>query len=320
MEIKKSEIKAWGRLGTRATFGLAILKLAEENQDFYVVSADLAKSSGLDRFTNKYPDMMINAGIAEQNMIGMAAGLAKDGTPVFATSFAPFISMRASEQIRMNMGYMGLNIKAVGLGSGLAMTTLGASHYGLEDVSVMRTIPGMTILSPADTLETAKCVEAAKNHKGPVYIRLTGSPENKPVYTEDYEYEIGKSIVLRPGDDIVIVAAGTMVFFALQTAGLLAEKGIEAKVINMHTIKPLDEKMLDDIADAKLLVTMEEHTTIGGMGSAVAEYYAGKEVRPKHLLLGIPDVYPHAGSYHYLLEQCGLMPEQMAEKIIQNMG
>ena len=164
MEIKKSEIARWAIMGPRATFGMAILKLYEEEPDFFVMSADLGSSSGLGRFYSKYPEAFVNVGIAEQNLIGVAAGLARDGTPVFATSFAPFISMRASEQIRMNMGYMSLNIKAVGLGSGLAMNTLGASHFGLEDIAVMRTIPGMVVINPADDIEAKAAVQAAYEH------------------------------------------------------------------------------------------------------------------------------------------------------------
>ena len=316
MEIKKSEIRTWSRIGTRATFGMAILKMAEEDLDFFVVSADLCGSSGLERFRNKYPDYFINVGIAEQNMIGVASGLSKDGTPVFVTSFAPFISMRASEQIRMNLGYMGLNVKAVGLGSGLAMTNLGASHYGLEDIAVMRTIPGMTILSPADCTETVKCIEAAKNYNGPVYLRLTGNAGNPIVYEEDFDYQIGKVNILRSGMQIALLATGTMVHQALVTADMLLEKGISATVVDVHTIKPIDKDFLDELGGYHLIVTMEEHSVIGGLGSAVAEYLAMKP-RCRHLIIGIEDVFPHAGTYEYLLEQCRLTAKQITEKILE---
>jgi transketolase len=313
MEINDAEIKNWSRIGSRATFGQGILKLYEEEPNFFVMSADLGSSSGLARFYAKYPEAFVNVGIAEQNLIGVAAGLAKDGTPVFATSFAPFISMRAGEQIRMNMGYMGLNIKAVGLGSGLAMNTLGSSHYGLEDVAVMRTVPGMTILCPADGLEIVKCIEAAKHHEGPVYFRLTGGTDI--IYPTDFEYKIGKANVLREGGNVCIIASGSILSQALQAADILKEQGINATVVDMHTVKPLDTTILEQVSGDELVVTVEEHTVIGGLGSAVAEYYALKKNSPRHLIIGIDDFYPHPGKYEYLLEQCGLSTKRIAEKI-----
>lgn len=315
MEIKKSEIKKWAVLGARAVFGMGILKLYEEEPDFFVMSADLGSSSGLARFYSKYPEAFVNVGIAEQNLIGVAAGLAKDGTPVFATSFAPFISMRASEQIRMNMGYMHLNIKAVGLGSGLAMNVLGASHFGLEDIAVMRTVPGMTILCPSDGLQIVKCVQASKHLDGPVYIRLSGGSDI--IYDSDFEYVIGRSVVLKEGEKVALIATGSIVSQTLQAAAILEEQGIRCTVIDMHTIKPLDVERLALLCRYELIVTVEEHTVIGGLGSAVAEYYADKVQRPRQRMLGINDFYPHPGSYEYLLNECGLTPEKIAESVMK---
>lgn len=319
LEISKAEIRSWSRIGSRAAFGMAILKLADVKNDFYVVSADLCNSSGLDRFRNKYPEELVNVGIAEQDMIGIAGGLAKDGTPVFATSFAPFISMRACEQIRMNLGYMGLNVKAVGIGSGLAMTNLGNSHYGIEDMAVMRAIPNMLILSPADCTETVKCVEAAKEYQGPVYLRLTGIANNPVVYDTDYEYRIGKANVLRQGEKVAIIATGTMVYQSLKAAETLESEDIHCTVVDMHTIKPLDTEVLEEVLGYDFIVTAEEHTVIGGLGSAVAEYLSPKKKRPRHLLIGIQDTFLHAGDYEYLLRQCGLTAEQIADKIRENL-
>ena len=315
MEIKKSEITRWAAMGSRAAFGMAILKLYEEEPDFFVMSADLGSSSGLARFYSKYPDAFVNVGIAEQNLIGVAAGLAKDGTPVFATSFAPFISMRASEQIRMNMGYMRLNIKAVGLGSGLAMNTLGASHFGLEDIAVMRTIPGMTILCPSDGLQIVKCVEASKHYDGPVYMRLSGGSDI--IYEDDFDYVIGRSIMLKKGENVALIAAGSIVSQTLKAADILEGKGILCTVIDMHTVKPLDEYILNSLKEYKLIVTVEEHNILGGLGSAVAEYYACRERRPRQLMLGVNDFYPHPGSYAYLLDECGLTPEKISERVME---
>lgn len=314
MEIKKSEIKRWAAMGSRAAFGAAILKLYEEESDFFVMSADLGSSSGLTRFYSKYPEAFVNVGIAEQNLIGVAAGLAKDGTSVFATSFAPFISMRASEQIRMNMGYMHLNIKAVGIGSGLAMNTLGASHFGLEDIAVMRTIPGMTILCPSDGLQIVKCVEAAKHYDGPVYMRLSG--ENVVIYEDDFDYEIGRSIMLKKGKNVALIATGSIVSQTLKATDILEGKGISCTVIDMHTVKPLDEDILNSLIEYELIVTVEEHNILGGLGSAVAEYYACRRRRPRQLMLGVNDFYPHPGSYAYLLNECGLTPEKISERVM----
>lgn len=315
IEIKKSKVKLWSRLGARATLGQAILEAAKERDDFYVMSADLAQSSGLVRFREEFPDRFINAGIAEQNMIGVAAGLAKDGTNVFATSFSPFVTMRACEQVRMNMGYMQLNIKAIGLGSGLIMAQLGNSHFGIEDGSIMRAIPGMTVINPADGVEIVKTVEALCEYDKPAYLRLTGGPGLPVVYEEDFDFRIGKANLIRDGKDISIIAAGTMVHYGRVAAELLSEKGIEAAVFDMHTIKPLDVDCVNAQSDKSLIVTIEEASIVGGLGSAVAEHLAGRKHKALQLMLGIKDFFPHAGSYQYLLEQCRLTGEQIAEDI-----
>ena len=316
IEINKAKARLWSRLGARAVLGQALLETAKERDDFYILSADLAQSSGLVRFRSEFPDRFANTGIAEQNMIGVAAGLAKDGTNVFATSFSPFVTMRACEQVRMNMGYMQLNIKTVGLGSGLIMAQLGNSHYGIEDGAVMRAITGMTVICPADGAEIVRAVEALCDYKGPAYIRLTGGPGIPVVYEEDMNFRIGKAIPVRDGKDIVIIATGTMVHYGKAAAEILAEKGVEAAVIDMHTIKPLDVEAVEAQMDKKLIVTVEEASIVGGLGSAVAECIAQKKHKPPQLMLGIRDCFPHAGSYKYLLEQCRLTGEQIAEDIL----
>lgn len=315
IEIKRSKVKLWSRIGARATLGQAILEAAKERDDFYVISADLAQSSGLVRFRDEFPDRFINAGIAEQNMIGIAAGLAKDGTNVFATSFSPFVTMRACEQVRMNMGYMQLNIKTIGLGSGLIMAQLGNSHFGIEDASIMRAIPGMTVINPADGVEIVKAVEALCECNKPAYLRLTGGPNLPIVYEEDIDFQIGKANKIRDGKDISIIATGTMVHYGQVAAELLSKKGIEATVIDMHTIKPLDVECVDAQLNKKLIVTIEEASIVGGLGGAVAEHLAIKNHKAVQLMLGIKDMFPHAGSYQYLLEQCRLTGEQIADDV-----
>ena len=315
IQISKREAKLWSRLGARATYGQAILEMARQRDDFYVMSADLCQSSGLFKFREEFPDRFINSGIAEQNLIGVAAGMAKDGTCIFASSFAPFVTMRACEQVRMNMGYMQLNIKTVGLGSGLIMAQLGNSHYGVEDGSVMRVIPGMTVVNPADGVEIMKTVEALCDYPHPAYLRLTGGPGLPMVHEDDIDFQIGKAINLREGKDIAIVACGKMVYYAKKAAEILSENGIEASVIDMHTIKPIDKEAIDAELGKQLLVTVEEASIVGGLGSAVAEYIAPKKQKPAQLMLGIKDTFPHAGTYQYLLESCGLTAEQIAADI-----
>jgi len=315
IQISKREAKLWSRLGARATYGQAILEMARQRDDFYVMSADLCQSSGLFKFREEFPERFINSGIAEQNLIGVAAGLAKDGTNIFASSFAPFVTMRACEQVRMNMGYMQLNIKTVGLGSGLIMAQLGNSHYGVEDGSVMRVIPGMTVVNPADGVEIMKTIEALCDYPHPAYLRLTGGPGLPMVYEEDIDFQIGKAIQIREGKDIAIIACGTMVYYAKQAAEILLEKGIDASVIDMHTIKPLDTAAVDAELNKKLIVTVEEATIVGGLGSAVAEHLAIKKQKPAQLMLGIKDTFPHAGTYQYLLENCRLTGPLIAEDI-----
>ncbi len=303
-------------MGPRAVFGQAALSIAEENEDVFLISGDLGDSSGLARFKNKFPNRYINVGIAEQNMIGVASGLAKEGYNVFTTSFAPFITLRSGEQIRMNLGYMELNVKAVSIGSGLSMGFLGNSHYGIEDLAVMRAIPNITIVSPADCAEVVKVVQASSRFKGPMYIRLTGGVGNPPVYNDEYDFEIGKSIKLKDGKDITIFSCGSMVYECLEASNILEEDGISAKVVNMHTLKPFDQHALDDaIQNAKAIISVEEHSIIGGLGSLIAEYKSKYRNSPPQLLLGLPDYFGKTASYSYLLNNYGLVKEKIAKNI-----
>ena len=315
LEITPANARTWSRIGSRGVFGQAVLDIGEA-PDLMVLSADLGNSSGLDRFKAAFPEKFLNIGIAEQNMIGVAGGLAKEGYNVFATSFAPFIALRAGEQVRMNLGYMALNVKAVAIGSGISMAFLGNSHYGLEDAAVMRAIPNLTVVSPADCGEIVKTVQAAAHFRGPMYIRLTGAPNNPVVYSEDYPFTFGKAVRLREGDDLTLIATGTMVHESLQAAKVLAERGISAAVLNMHTLKPLDAEALEvAMATTRALVTVEEHSVIGGLGSAVAEHAASHPDRLPQLRLGLPDAFIHAGEYRFMLEREGLVGERIAEAV-----
>lgn len=316
-EINPSNARQWSRIGSRGVFGQAILAVAEHHPNMMVMSADLGNSSGLDRFKKTYPNQFLNIGIAEQNMIGVAAGLAKEGYNVFATSFAPFIAMRAAEQVRMNLGYMEMNVKAVAIGSGVSMAFLGNSHYGIEDAAVMRSIPNITVVSPADCAEIFKTVQAAAKFEGPMYIRLTGAVGNPPVYTADYSFEIGKAVILREPGEVTFIAAGSMVYESLEAAKLLDQSGVKAGVINMHTIKPLDIDAVESaLQHSKVIVTVEEHSTVGGLGSAVAEYKAFKLNAPPQLLLGLPDRFDVTGDYRFLLDRHGLIASKISSKVL----
>lgn len=319
MQITKTNAKIWSRLGPRAVYGQALLALASEDDRIIALSADLGNSSGLDRFKATFPDRFINAGIAEQNMIGIAAGIAKEGLTVFASSFAPFITMRACEQVRMNMGYMQLNVKAVGIGSGLAMGFLGNSHFGLEDLAIINAIPNITIITPSDCSEVVKAVYAAANHDGPVYIRITGVPGTPIIYEEDYSFNIGEAITLRKGKDVAIIAHGSMVSESLKASTLLEEKGIKAEVINFHTIRPLDIKTLDKLfINHNLVVIVEEHVKSGGLGAAVCQEASKKGSVKKVKIYGLENVFPTTEDYWKMLDTNDLTSIKIANRIIQD--
>lgn len=310
-----ANIRTWSRLGSCGAFGLAALELAEIDDKMVALTSDLCFYSGLDRFKIKYPDKFYNVGIAEQNMVAVAAGMAKEGFHPFATTYATFASTRSCDQVRVNMGYMKMGVKLVGLTSGLSVGILGATHISMEDIAIMRSIPNITILSPADCTETVKATIAASSFPGPVYLRLTGGMGNQIVYREDYDFVIGKSITLKTGKDIAIIATGTMVYLSLEVANLLEQEGISCRVIDMHTIKPLDKEVVLKACETELLVTIEEHNIIGGLGGAVAECKAEVRNAPPQLIIGISDSYGKAGEYSYLLKQCGLTIEDALEKI-----
>jgi len=317
LELTATTSKQWSRIGSRGMYGQAILDLAGSCPELVVLSADLGNSSGLDRFKKSYPDQFINVGIAEQNLIGVAAGIAKEGFTVFASSFAPFIAMRASEQVRMNMGYMNLNVKAVGIGSGLVMGFLGNSHFGIEDVAVMRAIPNMTVVCPADCGEIVKVVQAAAEYDGPMYIRLTGGPNCPIVYTDNYEFEIGRAIELKVGSEVAVIANGSMVAPSIAAADLLTQHGVSVGVFNFHTVKPLDEQLLTSISQAYgLIVTVEEHSIIGGLGSAVAEFVSALDKPNRVVRLGHPDYFGKTGEYEFLLQRYGLTADGIVDSVL----
>lgn len=321
MEISPKNVKMWSRLGPSGAVGAAAMELAERLDDIAILTADLCFFSGLERVKAKYPDKFYNLGIAEQNMIGVAGGMAKEGLIPYVTTYASFATTRCLDQVRVNMAYMKFPIKLIGLTAGFGAGILGATHMSIEDVAVMRALPNITIVSPADCTEIIKCMMAVARTDNPTYIRLTG-PINTPiVYQEDYCFEIGKAITLHEGEDVCIIATGSMVAEALEASRILLEHGIAAAVVNMHTIKPLDTEKLKYIqGNYKLIVTLEEHSVIGGLGGAVCEYIAQNRNHVSVLTIGINDFFAYAGDYRYQLEQCGLTAPQIASRILQSLS
>ena len=318
MIIDDRSIKMWSTIGPRATLGIAALDLAKKIDNLMVLTCDVSTSAGLDRFRKTCPEKYLDLGIAEQNMIGVAAGLASEKFNVITTTFAPFQTMRCCEQIKVNIGYMKQKICMVGIASGLALGTLGYTHCCIEDVGILRSIPGITIISPADSLETVKALEAAVQSKNSAYIRLTGSSNNPIVYKNDYKFEIGKSIILREGKDITIFCSGSMVFQSLKAAEILEKKNISSKVINMHTIKPIDKIAIEEACKTSLIVSVEEHNVLGGLGRAIAEHKSTLNSSTKQIFLGIKDNYSKGGSYKFLQEKHGLTPDKISEEILKN--
>lgn len=314
---KNREIQKLERMGPRAVYGSGLLDLAVEHEKVIALSADLGSSSGLDRFKTTYPDRFFNVGIAEQNLIGVASGIANEGFSVFASSFAPFLTFRASEQIRMNLGYMKIPVNLVGIGSGLSMGFLGNSHYGIEDVAIMRSIPGLTVLSPADPIQLLSLLKSVCVSPRPTYIRLTGAPNSPSIYSFSDEFQIGVSQKIFDGKDVAIISTGSMVPYSVQAAEKLQKTGISPTVFDFHTIKPLDILALSEIANNfEYIISIEEHSKIGGLGGAVAEYYADFRVKPKHLIIGLEDNYGVTADYFYLLEKYGLTGEGLCRKIL----
>lgn len=315
-EIIKKNMKTWSRLGQRGTVcGVALPEVAENHENLFVLTADLAQLSSLERFKNHYPDRFLNVGIAEQNMIGIAAGLAMGGNNVFTTTYATFLSMRCYEQIRHNLGYQGANVKLVASSAGMAMGMSGNTHYTIEDIAIMRAIPNMLVLSPSDAAEAYQMIHALADYEGSAYIRLTGNLNQPIVTAENDEFVIGQGKVMKEGSDVAIIATGGSVYDALEASNRLAENGINAKVVNMNCIKPFDQKLLRKCLDTELIVTVEEHSVIGGLGGAVAEALSKMKSHPRLKLIGIEDCFLRPASYEYLKQQTGLDSESIAASI-----
>lgn len=302
------------KIATRESYGNALVELGAQHEDILVLDADLAGSTKTGMFRKAYPERHVNCGIAEGNMMSVAAGMAATGKVVFASSFAMFASGRAFEQIRNSIGYPKLNVKIGATHAGISVGEDGATHQCNEDLAIMRAIPNMVVINPADDVEARAAVKAAYEHDGPVYLRF-GRLAVPVINEEDYEFEIGKGVVLREGTDVTIFATGLEVAETMEAAKMLEADGISAMVVNIHTIKPIDEELVVKAATATgKVVTVEEHSVIGGLGSAVCDVLSAK-APTKVMKIGINDVFGESGPALELIKKYGLDAESIYKKV-----
>lgn len=302
------------RVATRESYGEELVALGAEHDDFMVLDADLAAATKTGKFKAAYPDRFLDCGIAEQNLMGVAAGIATTGHRVFASTFAMFAAGRAFEQVRNSIGYPHLHVVIGATHAGISVGEDGATHQCNEDVALMRTIPGMTVIVPSDDVEARAAVRAAYEADGPVYLRL-GRLAAPVIHGDGYRFEVGKGVVEREGTDVTVVACGLMVSAALEAADLLAQKGVSCEVLNIHTVKPLDEELVvSSAAKTGRVVTVEEHSVIGGLGSAVCDALCAKHPVPVKKV-GVQDVFGESGPALGLLRKYGLDGEGVARSI-----
>jgi len=316
-----SRLEEWSRLGHRNVLGETLIMLADKKPEMCALTADLTPTARLTGFKEKYPDRFFDVGIAEQNLVDFTAGLALEGVLPFAVVLAALVPMRAAEQMRIAIGYMNLNAKIVSIEAGVRFGPLGNTHYAMDDIAVVRAIPNFTVISPSDPLQIYKALWATADHEGPVYMRLTGGPGFPVMYHEDFDFEIGKAIEYRPGTDVAFISTGSLLSEAVGAADILKKSGISARVIDMHTVKPLDTNMLDRVfAENKLIVTVEEHAPFGGLGGAVAEYKAGFAGTPKQIMASLGDRFQKLGDYAFLLKDNGLTAPDLAAMAKENLS
>jgi transketolase len=300
------------KIATRVAYGTALAEIGSD-ENIVVLDADLSKSTRTDLFQKKYPERHINMGIAESNMMAVAAGIASCGKTVFASTFAIFASGRAFDQVRNSICYPNLNVKIGATHAGLTVGEDGASHQAIEDLALMRSIPNMTVISPADAVSTKALVKAAAKMDGPVYLRL-GRLDVPVIYPEDAQFEIGKGVMVRDGSDVTIIATGIMLDQALTASEVLKEQGISARVVDIHTIKPIDTEIIIKAAkETGAIVSCEEHNVMGGMGSAVAEVVVRHCPVPM-AMIGVDDEFGKSGKPAELLKKYNLTPERIVEE------
>lgn len=304
------------KIPNREIINDVLVKNAATHKEIMVLASDSRGSAKISPFADAFPEQFVEVGIAEQNIVGVAAGLASCGKTAFAFSPASFLSMRSVEQIKVDVAYSNTNVKLIGISGGISYGALGMSHHSLQDIAVIRAIPNMTIILPADRFETQKVIEAMLVTKGPTYIRVGRNPVQDVYDSIDYDYHIGKANILHEGNDITLIACGETVRVALDTAVRLRDHNIYARVINMHTLKPLDNEIIIKAAhETKLIITLEEHSIFGGLGSAVSEVVVQNKLVPMKII-GIPDEPAVSGETHEVFKHYGLSAESICKYVL----
>jgi transketolase len=299
------------------TFGMALTEVGKDFDNILAISADSSSGSGLTPFQDAFPDRHIEFGIMEQGVIGYAAGLATTGKIPFVVAIAPFVTSRPFEMVRNDLGYMRQNVKVVGRCAGMSYSDLGPTHHSLEDIAILRTIPGFTIISPSDPVEIKAAVRAIAEFEGPVYLRIAKAPMPILNDSSEYKFEIGKGVTLKEGNDVTIISTGTMVAKSVAAAEILKKKGVNARVINIHTLKPFDEEIVNKAArETGRIVTVEEHYIKGGLGSIVAETVVQNTPVPVRMI-GVPDQFASNGPFEELNSLYGLQADSIAEEVLK---
>ena len=299
---------------TRETYGKTLVELGRENPNIVVLDADVSPSTMTSFFAREFPDRFFNCGLEEQNMIGIAAGLAASGKIVFASTFVVFVVCRCFDQLRLSLSQTELNVKIVATHGGITVGEDGASHHGIEDLALCCALPGFTVVVPADAIETAEAIRVAASNKGPFYVRLS-RPKTPIVYPEGYHFTLGKAVTMRQGSDATVIAVGIMVAKALEASDILARQGIDCRVINMHTLKPLDEgAVVKAASETGAIVVAEEHLAQGGLGSRIAQTIAREKPVPMEFV-NLGDRYASTGKADELLEKYGLTAKDIEESV-----
>ena len=302
------------KIAIRDAYGEALKELGAKNKNVVVLDADVSSSSKSSLFGAQYPDRFFNVGIAEANMVAMAAGMSTSGKIPFVNTFAAFIVLRGADPVRSLIAYEKLNVKLAGAYAGLSDSYDGASHHSIMDIAFMRTLPNMTVVSVADAVETKKAVQTITEYNGPVYLRLSRA-EVPTIFDDSYKFELGKGVQLTEGNDVTIIATGYMVQKSLEAAEQLKEKGINVRIINIHTIKPIDKELIIKCAkETRAVVTVEEHSIYGGLGSAVAEVLVKEYIIPMEII-GVQDTFAETGAYELLLNKYGLCTENIINTV-----
>ncbi len=310
------------KMSTAEIYGQALCELGDEHPEIVGLSADLAKSTKIGAFGEKFPDRFFNVGIAEQNMFGMAAGLAKAGLVPYVSTFAIFTAMRGLDQVHTDICYQNLDVKMIATHAGLSFGQAGTTHHCTEDIAIMRSMANLTVVVPADGVETALAVRAAYERKGPVYIRINRGFDQVVYDGPDYGFELGKAVTMREGTDLTIVACGSTVWRAVEAAAMLEKSdGLKVRVLNMHTIKPIDAEAIERaVKETRRIITVEDHSVVGGLGGAVAEVAAGTGKSFSFKRLGVPDCFSIIGLHEDLLAHYGIDENGIAAAVREMMG